>query len=88
MRSSDLEGSVIHTHGDDTSIFPVSKQIKLKLFWPTTDRLQAFVYKKHGSNSGHFHHTAGQAVALKLYCIPFVVITQGFIQYLGIYFSN
>jgi len=32
MRSSGLEGSVIHTHGDDTSIFPVSKQTKLKLF--------------------------------------------------------
>jgi len=52
MRNSGLEGSVIHAHGDVTSIFPVSKQTKLNLFWPTTDRLQAFVYrkKKHSSD--------------------------------------
>jgi len=50
MGSSGLEGSVIHKYGDITSIFLVSKQTKLKLFWPTADRLQTFVYKKRSIN--------------------------------------
>lgn len=72
--------SVFHTHVAVTSIFPVSKQTNLKIFWPTTDPLQAFVYKKTRQQlPGHFSHTAGYAVALKLQCITSVIIKQEFI---------
>ena len=88
MASSVLEGSVVHTHGDVTSIFPVSKQTKLKLFWPTTDRLQAFVYKKHSSNclaisltlpvcscsQASMHHFRYDNARIHL--VPFVLLTS------------
>lgn len=63
-----------------TTIFTVSKQKKIKTFLANFKSFASFrLQKTQQQLSGHFPHTVGYAVALKLQCIPFVMITQEFI---------